>query len=64
MLVVASRSSRYICQSCRSSLKRSTTRSYVTTTPNPNAEDIYDVVTVGGGPVGLALLTAISMSLT
>lgn len=64
-LRTASRSSRHICKACRSNIERSTKRRKFGTnsvTSNPKSEDIYDVVTVGGGPVGLALLAALSKS--
>jgi hypothetical protein len=49
----------YVCASCRRSLK--TTRRQTFASATQRTPDIYDVVTVGGGPVGLALLAALSM---
>lgn len=56
------RQTRYICRACRQKPSRkSHRRNYVasTATTNPRSDDIFDVALVGGGPVGLALLTAI-----
>jgi threonine dehydrogenase-like Zn-dependent dehydrogenase len=50
----------YVCASCRRSLATTWRRTFAAT--SRKAPDIYDVVTVGGGPVGLALLAALSMS--
>lgn len=61
LLRVASRPSRFICKACRVSLNQSRKRKFGTNSITSNPEEIYDVVTVGGGPVGLALLTALSM---
>ncbi|KAK5071797.1 putative ubiquinone biosynthesis monooxygenase [Lithohypha guttulata] len=60
----ASKSSRYICKACRSTINASRKRKFGTNsiTLNPTSDDIYDVVTVGGGPVGLALLAALKTS--
>ena len=49
----------YVCASCRRSL--TTTRRQTFASATQRTPDIYDVVTVGGGPVGLALLAALSM---
>ncbi|KPI44878.1 Ubiquinone biosynthesis monooxygenase COQ6, mitochondrial [Cyphellophora attinorum] len=48
----------YVCRTCRASLLVPKRRHYASSaTP-----EIYDVVTVGGGPVGLALLAALKAS--
>ncbi|KAK5940570.1 putative ubiquinone biosynthesis monooxygenase [Knufia obscura] len=62
LLRVASRPSRFICKACRVSLNQSRKRKFGTNSITSNPEEIYDVVTVGGGPVGLALLTALKSS--
>lgn len=52
----------YICRACRRKPFRwNHQRNYTasTATSNPSSDDIFDVALVGGGPVGLALLTAI-----
>ncbi|KAL4781452.1 hypothetical protein BJX76DRAFT_16629 [Aspergillus varians] len=49
----------YVCQSCRS--VRVSSRRRFGSTPAP-VTDIYDVVCVGGGPAGLALLAALRAS--
>ena len=55
---MAARSSKlFACQPCRVALLQAFQRRYASTSPV-----IYDVVAVGGGPVGLALLTALSTS--
>lgn len=59
-LRVASRPSAYICRSCRRDLTRTKRRRFGTNSITSNPEEVYDIVTVGGGPVGLALLTALS----
>ena len=63
-LRVASRPSRNICKACRSSIRPHKRRRFGTDsiTSNPKSEDIYDVITVGGGPVGLAILAALKSS--
>jgi hypothetical protein len=50
----------YVCTSCRRSLAIGKRRNFTTT--SPKKPDLYDIVAVGGGPVGLALLAALSMS--
>jgi hypothetical protein len=50
----------YVCTSCRRSLAIANRRTFTTT--SPKKPDLYDIVAVGGGPVGLALLAALSMS--
>lgn len=55
----ALRSSRlkgFVCEECQNRLRRSQRGLASTSTP----PEIYDVVTVGGGPVGLALVAALS----
>ena len=56
-----STNSRFICLQCRQSLpiKR---RRFLSTSPSKSTPEIYDVVTVGGGPAGLALLAALKSS--
>lgn len=44
----------FICRSCIRQNQSRFRRTYATT-----ANDIYDVVCVGGGPAGLSLLTAL-----
>src|SRR6266498_3693447 len=51
------RSCPYVCNSCQQSI-RSRRRGYATAAAS--APEIYDVVCVGGGPVGLSLLAALS----
>src|SRR5271154_1501714 len=46
----------YVCTSCRRSLAIANRRTFTTT--SPKKLDLYDIVAVGGGPVGLALLAA------
>lgn len=48
----------YVCSSCQWQLLRTKRRRFASTS-NP-APEIYDLATVGGGPVGLALLAALS----
>ena len=45
----------FICRQCRVATRRATQKRHASTSPA-----IYDVVAVGGGPVGLALLAALS----
>lgn len=52
--------SSFICAQCCKSLTSSKRRRLLSTTAS-SAPEIYDVVTVGGGPAGLALLAALSM---
>lgn len=54
--LVSKRVSASLCASCRAVTLQAQRRFASSTTP-----DIYDVVTVGGGPAGLALLAALSM---
>ncbi|OKL60193.1 hypothetical protein UA08_04845 [Talaromyces atroroseus] len=53
----------YVCPSCRSNIQRGARRAF---SSNANAQtttpDIYDVVCVGGGPAGLALVAALRAS--
>ena len=51
--VASKRLGAFACPACRS-LKIRSQRRHASTSP-----DIYDVVTVGGGPDGLALLAAL-----
>ena len=51
----------YVCASCRRTLATARRRSFATSSSKPT--EIYDIVAVGGGPVGLALLAALSKSL-
>ncbi|KAL6245070.1 putative ubiquinone biosynthesis monooxygenase [Rhinocladiella similis] len=53
--------SRFICVQCRKSLTSLKRRRLQSTTASSTPE-IYDVVTVGGGPAGLALLAALKSS--
>lgn len=46
---------KFICRSCVRQSQSRLRRTYATTTAN----DVYDVVCVGGGPAGLSLLTAL-----
>jgi hypothetical protein len=50
----------YVRASCRRSLATAKRRTFAIR--SPQTPDIYDIVAVGGGPVGLALLAALSMS--
>lgn len=58
----------YVCLSCRRGTSFLSIRRQYATSSQPESEsesdipDIYDVVCVGGGPAGLALLAALSMS--
>lgn len=63
-LRVATRPSKYICRACRRQAKLTQRRSYGNNaaSSNPSPENTYDIITVGGGPVGLALLAAIKSS--
>ncbi|KAJ9615334.1 putative ubiquinone biosynthesis monooxygenase [Cladophialophora chaetospira] len=58
---LSSRSSGFICHHCRQSLLSSRKRRFLST-PTKSSPEIYDVVTVGGGPAGLALLAALKSS--
>jgi ubiquinone biosynthesis monooxygenase Coq6 len=52
----------YICHQCRSLAKKQqrTHRTFTSTTSRRKQQpEIYDVITVGGGPAGLSLLTAL-----
>ena len=49
----------FICSSCRAAHRSIFQRRHASTSKTPA---IYDVVAVGGGPVGLALLAALSTS--
>lgn len=60
-LRLASSKGTHICKSCRLLLNGAKRRRYGTSSLASNPDEIFDVVTVGGGPVGLALLTALSM---
>ncbi|KAF3393475.1 Ubiquinone biosynthesis monooxygenase COQ6 [Talaromyces pinophilus] len=52
----------YVCPSCQSNITKGTRRAF-SNTPNARATpDIYDVVCVGGGPAGLALVAALRAS--
>lgn len=50
----------YICSSCRHHLLRTKRRKFSSSSSSSSTPDIYDVVSVGGGPVGLAFLAALS----
>jgi ubiquinone biosynthesis monooxygenase Coq6 len=53
----------YVCPSCQSNITKGARRAF-SNTPNARATpDIYDVVCVGGGPAGLALVAALRMSI-
>lgn len=52
--MLSGRIGNYVCKNCRATLSASQRRH---ASSNP---EIYDVVTVGGGPAGLALLAALS----
>ncbi|KAM3522922.1 hypothetical protein NHJ13051_005382 [Beauveria bassiana] len=54
---VVSSNSRLVCRGCSRRLTPAVRRSYSATAAP--AQDIYDVVCVGGGPAGLSLLTAL-----
>ncbi|KIW10324.1 hypothetical protein PV08_11286 [Exophiala spinifera] len=54
-------SSSFVCAQCRKSLTSSKRRRLLSTTASATPE-IYDVVAVGGGPAGLALLAALKSS--
>ena len=47
----------FVCRRCRFAIKKASQKRHASTSPA-----IYDVVAVGGGPVGLALLAALSKS--
>ena len=50
----------YVCKPCRHKLATSRRRGVsISSSPKP---ELYDIVTVGGGPVGLSLLAALSMT--
>lgn len=53
----------YICPSCRSNITKGARRAFSGTAIARTTPDIYDVVCVGGGPAGLALVAALRMSL-
>ena len=46
----------YVCRACRHQLRRQIQRPFASS----SSPEVYDVVAVGGGPVGLALLAALS----
>jgi ubiquinone biosynthesis monooxygenase Coq6 len=48
----------YVCSSCQQQLLRTKRRKFAST--SRTTPEIYDLATVGGGPVGLALLAALS----
>ncbi|KAJ9495043.1 putative ubiquinone biosynthesis monooxygenase [Exophiala xenobiotica] len=52
--------SSFICAQCRKALTAPKRRRLLST--SPKTPEIYDVVTVGGGPAGLALLAALKSS--
>src|ERR1700710_2147096 len=56
-----STNTRFICFQCRKSLTSPKRRRFLSTT-HASTPEIYDVVTVGGGPAGLALLAALKSS--
>ena len=49
----------YVCSACRRRISTASRNRLLSTRAAP--ADIYDIVAVGGGPVGLALLVALSM---
>jgi ubiquinone biosynthesis monooxygenase Coq6 len=51
----------YVCPSCRRGVQSGRRRF---TSNSDQIPDIYDVVCVGGGPAGLALLAALRMPLS
>jgi ubiquinone biosynthesis monooxygenase Coq6 len=53
----------YICPSCQSNITKGTRRAFSGTPIARTTPDIYDVVCVGGGPAGLALVAALRMSI-
>lgn len=53
----------YICPSCHSNIAKGARRAFSSTTNVRATPDIYDVVCVGGGPAGLALVAALRMSI-
>jgi hypothetical protein len=55
--IQASKLKGFVCHACRHRLSQSR-RGFASVT---RQREIYDVVTVGGGPVGLALLAALSI---
>ncbi|EXJ56580.1 hypothetical protein A1O7_06924 [Cladophialophora yegresii CBS 114405] len=54
------RSSRFVCVQCRHALTSTQRRRFLST--SSTQPEIYDLVTVGGGPAGLALLAALKSS--
>lgn len=54
-----SANARFVCGRCRQALNLAAKRRRFASTASTSPE-IYDVVTVGGGPAGLALLAALS----
>ncbi|ETI26392.1 hypothetical protein G647_03169 [Cladophialophora carrionii CBS 160.54] len=57
---ISPRSSRFVCAQCRHALTSTQRRRFLST--STTQPEIYDVVTVGGGPAGLALLAALKSS--
>lgn len=51
----------YVCPSCKSNVIKGTRRAFSNTPNVRTTPDIYDVVCVGGGPAGLALVAALRM---
>lgn len=49
----------YVCPSCRYSIQKGARRAFSTNPTVQRTPDIYDVVCVGGGPAGLALVAAL-----
>ncbi|KMU89511.1 ubiquinone biosynthesis monooxygenase COQ6 [Coccidioides immitis H538.4] len=52
--------SSYVCSSCRRGLLQK--KRFASTSTTPQVPEIYDIVCVGGGPAGLALLAALRCS--